>query len=161
MSSEPASDQTHTHTRDQAPVQAPDQTPAPARPPVDPSLPIDPALTRLRAFTALTGRTTAHIQQMRQDAIFTDAAVPARLKALAAMLWSISARCEPCLTYYVRKAQALGATNAEIGEYLAVACAMGGCVGEMWALKAFAAIADPSSAGAPPVDPPAAPDCCA
>jgi nucleoside-diphosphate-sugar epimerase len=36
----------------------------------------------------------------------------------------------------------VGATQAELGEFLAVASTMGGCVGEMWALKAFKAYKD-------------------
>lgn len=114
---------------------------------------IDPALGKLPDFAKITGRTTMHIQQMRQEAIFTDGAVPARLKALAAMLWSVSARCEPCLAFYIRKALDLGASEAEIGEFLAIASTMGGCVGEMWALKAFHA-----ATSAPATDQP--PTCC-
>jgi AhpD family alkylhydroperoxidase len=108
---------------------------------------IDPALGDLREFAKITGRTTTHIQDMRREAIFTDGAVPARLKALAAVLWSVSARCEPCLTFYVLKARELGATDAEIGEFLAIASVMGGCVGEMWALKAFHAMKPAADAG--------------
>lgn len=100
---------------------------------------IDPALDLLAEFGRVTKGTAGHIAAMRKDAIFTDGALPARLKALAAVLWAISARCEPCVTYYVRQAVRHGATEAEIGEILAVASVMGGCVGEMWALKAFKA----------------------
>lgn len=98
---------------------------------------IDPALESLKEFGSLTGGVTEHIQAMRKQAIFTDGALPARHKALAAVLWSISARCEPCIKFYVTQAVRLGATEKELGEYLAVASTMGGCVGEMWALKAF------------------------
>jgi hypothetical protein len=42
----------------------------------------------------------------------------------------------------VQQARGLGATEAELGEFLAVASTMGGCVGEMWALKAFKAYKD-------------------
>lgn len=112
---------------------------------------IDPAFSHLREFAKATGRATTHLQDMRREAIFTDGAVPARLKALAAVLWSVSARCEPCLTFYIQKARELGATDAEVGEFLAIASVMGGCVGEMWALKAFHAATPPSDA---------APGCC-
>ena len=44
---------------------------------------------------------------MRQEAIFTDGAVPARYKALGAMLWAVSARCEPCIKFYVQQARRL------------------------------------------------------
>ena len=82
----------------------------------------------------------SHIDQMRQAAIYADdGALPARIKALAALLWSVSSRCEPCIAHYARKAVELGATREEMAEMLAVASTMGGCVGETWALKAFAA----------------------
>lgn len=35
-----------------------------------------------------------------------------------------------------------GVSEAEVGEILAVASTMGGCVGEMWALKAWKAYKD-------------------
>jgi len=100
---------------------------------------IDPAFDLLTDFGKATLGTARHIEAMRQAAIFTDGAVPARLKALAAVLWAVSARCEPCFTFYVGEAVKHGASEAELGEFLAVASVMGGCVGEMWALKAFAA----------------------
>ncbi|HXG24771.1 MAG TPA: carboxymuconolactone decarboxylase family protein, partial [Chthonomonadales bacterium] len=62
--------------------------------------------------------------------------------------WSVSARCEPCIKFYVQQAAKLGATEAELGEFLAVATTMGGCVGEMWALKAYAAYKQEHSDGA-------------
>lgn len=108
---------------------------------------IDPALGLMDEFSKLTGNTAPHIQKMRQEAIFTDGVLPAKMKALAAALWGISARCEPCLKFYVLKAKELGATEQEVGEFLAVASAMGGCVGEMWALKAYQAFKDEKEAG--------------
>ncbi|MEX0958912.1 MAG: carboxymuconolactone decarboxylase family protein [Burkholderiales bacterium] len=59
---------------------------------------------------------------------------------MAATLESVLARCEPCLKFYIHKARELGASEEEVGEYLAVASVMGGCVGEMWALKAYEAM---------------------
>lgn len=109
---------------------------------------IDPALGLMKDFSKVTRGTAAEIQRMRQEAIFTDGEVPARLKALAAALWSVSARCEPCIKFYVQQAAKLGATEAELGEFLAVAATMGGCVGEMWALKAYAAYKQEHSDGA-------------
>lgn len=106
---------------------------------------IDPALDLMAEFSRVTQGTARHIQQMRQATVFTDGALPARQKALGAMLWSISARCEPCIVFYVQQAVARGATEAELGEMLAVAATMGGCVGEMWALKAFKAYKDAAS----------------
>ena len=102
----------------------------------------DSALGVMAEFGKVTKGTVRHIDQMRQDAIFADGAVPARYKALAAMLWAVSARCEPCLKFYVQQALRLGAEQPEVGEFLAVASTMGGCVGEMWALKAFKAYKD-------------------
>lgn len=101
---------------------------------------IDPALGLMGEFSKVTSNTAGHIQKMREEAVFTDGVFPAKVKALAAALWGISARCEPCLKFYVLKAKELGATEEEIGEFLAVASAMGGCVGEMWALKAYQAV---------------------
>jgi AhpD family alkylhydroperoxidase len=103
---------------------------------------IDPALGLMAEFGELTKGTARHLNRMRQETIFTDGAVPARLKTLGALLWAISARCEPCLKFYVHQAVRLGATQEEVGETLAVASTMGGCVGEMWALKAFKAYKD-------------------
>jgi AhpD family alkylhydroperoxidase len=103
---------------------------------------IDPALGLMAEFGQITKGTTRHINQMRQDAVFAEGAVPARYKALAAVLWAVSARCEPCFKFYVQQAVRLGATQPELGEFLAVASTMGGCVGEMWALKAFKAYKD-------------------
>jgi alkylhydroperoxidase/carboxymuconolactone decarboxylase family protein YurZ len=101
---------------------------------------IDPALGLMGEFSKMTGNTAGHIQKMRQEAVFTDGAIPAKVKALAAALWGISARCEPCLKFYILKAEELGASEQEIGEFLSIASAMGGCVGEMWALKAYHAM---------------------
>ena len=109
---------------------------------------IDPALDLMSDFARVTQGTSRHIQAMREAAIFTDAALPARVKALGAMLWSISSRCEPCIVYYVQQAAARGATEEEVGEVLAVASTMGGCVGEMWALKAYKAYREFSAGGA-------------
>ncbi|ODV26555.1 MAG: hypothetical protein ABT19_02885 [Rhodanobacter sp. SCN 68-63] len=103
---------------------------------------IDPVLDLMGEFAKVTHGVTRHIQQMRHAAIFTDGALPARQKALGAMLWSISARCEPCIVFYVQQAVTRGATEAELGDVLAVAATMGGCVGEMWALKAYKAYKD-------------------
>ena len=100
---------------------------------------IDPALSLMGEFSKINCGTTQKIQQMRQDVIFKDGHLSAKLKALIAALWGVSARCEPCLEYYVLKAKELGATEKELGEVLAIASTMGGCVGEMWALKAYKA----------------------
>lgn len=103
---------------------------------------IDPSLGLLKEFSRLSQGTAAAIQKMRQAAIFTDGKVPARYKALGAVLWAVCARCEPCIRFYVQRAVSLGATEQELAEFLAVGSTMGGCVGEMWALKAYAAFRD-------------------
>jgi len=119
---------------------------------------IDPALGLMAEFGQITKGTTKHINQMRQDAIFAEGDVPARYKALAATLWAVSARCEPCIKFYVQQAVRLGATKNELGEFLAVASTMGGCVGEMWALKAFKAYKDLSNGEVAPET--EEPSCC-
>ena len=98
---------------------------------------IDPSFDVMKEFSKATKGTAQHIDQMRQKAIFSDGVLPAKHKALAAALWSISQKCEPCFKFYILKAKELGASKDEVGEYLAIASTMGGCVGEMWALKAF------------------------
>lgn len=99
----------------------------------------DPAYAHLSDFAKAVKGTTGAIQGMRQKAIYSDGALPAKFKVLGALLWSISARCEPCVKYYAAKSRELGLSEAELGEICAVASTMGGCVGETWALKAYAA----------------------
>lgn len=106
---------------------------------------IDPSFDVMKEFSKSTKGTVQHIDQMRQKAIFKDGAIPSKHKALAAALWSVSARCEPCFKFYILKAKELGATQEEVGEFLAIASTMGGCVGEMWALKAFSVYHENSS----------------
>ena len=103
---------------------------------------IDPALALMKDFGKVTNGIPSLIEQMRQKAIFSEGQVPQKYKILAAMLWAISARCEPCFKYYVQRAIKAGVTEAETGEFLAVASTMGGCVGEMWAIKAYKAFRD-------------------
>lgn len=98
---------------------------------------IDPAFDLMGKFGRITKGIPALIQKMRLQAIFADAAVPSKYKAMAAVLWSVAARCEPCIAFYVQEAAKRGITEEELGEFLAVASTMGGCVGEMWALKAY------------------------
>lgn len=102
-------------------------------------------MTDATAFARALG-TAAPMQQLRERAIYTDGEIPARLKALAALLWSVSARCEPCIGHYANEARTRGASAAELGEMLAVATAMGGCVGETWARKAWDAFHGEGSA---------------
>lgn len=98
---------------------------------------IDPALGLIKEFSKATHGVPAHIQKMRQETIFKEGVVPVRYKILASVLWAINAKCEPCIRFYVLQAIKSGASEEELGEFLAVAATMGGCVGEMWALKAY------------------------
>ena len=119
---------------------------------------IDPAFDLMGRFARVAKGTPALIQKMRLQAVFADGEVPAKYKVLAAALWSVAMRCEPCIKFYVRKAVEHGATEAELGEFLAVGATMGGCVGEMWALKAFKAFHDSNDGEAPAEG--ADPSCC-
>lgn len=107
---------------------------------------IDPALSAMKEFGRLCPDSAKAIQSMRQSAIFKDGKLPAKHKALAATLWSISARCEPCVKFYAAESKRLGATKEELAEVLAVAATMGGCVGETWAVKALHAFNECDSA---------------
>lgn len=113
---------------------------------------IEPAYEHLTDFAKATHGTTGAIQGMRQKAIYSDGALSSKFKTLGALLWSISARCEPCVKYYALKSREMGVTEEEIGEIGALASTMGGCVGETWGLKAYAAFKEAS---------PADEECCA
>ncbi|HAU0346330.1 TPA: carboxymuconolactone decarboxylase family protein [Legionella pneumophila] len=108
---------------------------------------IDPALGLMNDFSKISCGTTQAIQQLRQQVIFKDGLLPSKIKALIAMVTGINERCEPCLTYYALQAKALGASETELGEVLAVVSTMGGCVGEMWALKAYKAFKEQIGTG--------------
>ncbi len=103
---------------------------------------IDPALSHMHDFSKVTYNTAGKLNQMREEVIFNDGAFSAKLKALIAALWGVSTKCEPCFKFYIQKAKKLGITEKELGEILAIASVMGGCVGEMWALKAYKAYKD-------------------
>ncbi len=103
---------------------------------------IDPALELIKEFDKATHGMSSIIDQMRQRAIFSEGIVPKKFKILTAMIWAISSRCEPCFKYYIHQATKAGANESELGEFLAIASTMGGCVGEMWALKAYKAFKD-------------------
>lgn len=103
---------------------------------------IDPALGLMKEFALVTHGVPTHIQKMRQETIFKEGVVPIKYKVLASVLWSVNAKCEPCIRFYIQQAVTAGASEAELGEFLAVGATMGGCVGEMWALKAYGAYKD-------------------
>lgn len=118
---------------------------------------IDPALELMKDFAKITNGMPALIDQMRKRSIFSDGEVPQKFKILTAMVWAISARCEPCFKYYIQRAVEKGTTEKEIGEFLAIASTMGGCVGEMWAIKAFKAYKEAASGNSIPTE---EPSCC-
>jgi AhpD family alkylhydroperoxidase len=98
---------------------------------------VDPSFESLSAFAKATSGSPKDIQAMREKNIYKDGIFSAKIKTMLALLWSVSEKCEPCINYYAQKSREFGATEVELGEFLAVASTMGGCVGEMWALKAF------------------------
>ncbi len=106
---------------------------------------IDPALALIGRFGKLSGGSTATMHKLRKATIYSEGDVPSKYKVLAATLWSVSARCEPCIKYYVKESIKRGVTEKEFAEFMAVATGMGGCVGETWAMKAFKAFVDISS----------------
>ena len=86
----------------------------------------------------LSPKVTGGLLRMRQET-YRDSTVAAKYKLLAAMVVSITIRCEPCIKAYVRMAHGKGVSQQELIEFLEVAITMQGCPGEEWALKAFAA----------------------
>lgn len=68
----------------------------------------------MKEFAKITLGSTGAIHRMRQQVIFSDGKLPAKFKALAATLWAISARCEPCIRFYVQQAVQLGTTMTKI-----------------------------------------------
>ncbi len=75
--------------------------------------------------------------KMRQEILFSKGVFSPKTKLSMALIWSIATKCEPCLKYYAVKAKEAGLTEEELGELLTVGSTMGGCVGEMWCLKAY------------------------
>lgn len=86
----------------------------------------------------LSPKVTGGLLRMRQET-YRDAAVAAKYKLLAAVVVSITIRCEPCIRAYVQMAVEKGIAREELIEFLEVAMTMQGCPGEEWALKALAA----------------------
>lgn len=105
--------------------------------PADDLASLDPALASMRRLHTLCPATSAAIGRMRKEALFNDRTLPARHKVLAALLWSMAMRCEPCVKFYAREARRRGASPEELAVFLDVAATMGGCVGETWAVKAL------------------------
>jgi AhpD family alkylhydroperoxidase len=82
-------------------------------------------------------KVTGALVRMR-EATYSDGAVPAKYKVLAALAISVIIKCEPCIKAYVEMARdRYGVRWEELIEFLNVAITMGGCPGEEWALKAL------------------------
>ncbi len=82
-------------------------------------------------------KVTGALVRMR-EATYSDGAVPAKYKVLAALAISVIIRCEPCIHAYTQMArEQYGVSYEELIEFLNVAMTMGGCPGEEWALKAL------------------------
>jgi AhpD family alkylhydroperoxidase len=90
-------------------------------------------------FARAANGITRQVEDLRRRHLYSDGALTVKTKILMALLWSVSASCEPCVAYYGRKVRELGATEAEVSEMLAVATTMGACVAETSAVKAFSA----------------------
>ncbi|PIP95769.1 MAG: hypothetical protein COW00_08260 [Bdellovibrio sp. CG12_big_fil_rev_8_21_14_0_65_39_13] len=117
---------------------------------------IDPALGLMKDFSKVSSGTVQDIDKMRQKAIFTEGVVSKKNKIMAAVIWAISTKCEPCFKFYVQKAKEADISEQEFGEFMAIASTMGGCVGEMWALKAYKVFKDQDEESANKKDP----SCC-
>lgn len=95
-------------------------------------------------------RVTGALIKMR-EATYSDGAVPAKYKVLAALAISVVIKCEPCIQAYTEMArEKYGVSQEELTEFLNVAMTMGGCPGEEWALKALSywnSTQDPSGDG--------------
>ena len=76
---------------------------------------IDPALDSLKDFFKVSKKSASAISKMRQDVIFSEGTFSPKIKTAMALVWSISAKCEPCLKYYAVKAKELGLTEEEVG----------------------------------------------
>lgn len=84
----------------------------------------------------LSPRVTGSLVRMREET-FSEAAVPAKYKILAALAIVVVTKCEPCIKAYTKMAFQNGVTQEELIEFLNVAMTEGGCPGEQWALKAY------------------------
>ncbi len=98
----------------------------------------------------LSPKVTGGLLRMRQEA-YREAAVAAKYKLLAAVMVSITIRCEPYIRAYVKMACDKGVSQQELIEFLEVGMTMQGCPGEEWALKAYAAFKECMS-GQQPAD---------
>lgn len=82
-------------------------------------------------------KVTGALVRMR-EATYSDGAVPAKYKVLAALTISVVTKCEPCICAYTQIAKEQHRVSFdELIEFLNVAMTMGGCPGEEWALKAL------------------------
>lgn len=99
----------------------------------------------------LSPKVTGGLVRMR-EATYADGKVLGKYKLLAALAISVVIKCEPCIKAYVRLAAERGSTKEDLIEFLNVAMTMGGCPGEEWAIKAYAAYQEIAAGAALPVD---------
>jgi AhpD family alkylhydroperoxidase len=69
--------------------------------------------------------------------VFAAGALDVKAKELIALTISVSKQCDGCIAAHARGAARAGATAAEVGEALAVAIAMNGGPGTVYAPRAF------------------------
>ena len=82
-------------------------------------------------------------------AAMAEGALTAKTKELIAMALGVAARCDACIGFHAKALVALGVTQAELREALAVAVYMGGGPSLMYSANALAAFAEFSAAAAP------------
>jgi AhpD family alkylhydroperoxidase len=78
--------------------------------------------------------------QMAQAALKTDA-LDTKTKELIALAISVAVRCDACITYHAKAAVKQGASDAEIGETMAMAVYMGAGPSVMYAAQTLEAVA--------------------
>ena len=82
-------------------------------------------------------------------AAMAEGALTAKTKELIAMALGVAARCDASIGFHAKALVALGVTQAELREALAVAVYMGGGPSLMYSANALAAFAEFSAAAAP------------
>ena len=82
-------------------------------------------------------------------AAMAEGSLTAKTKELIAMALGVAARCDACICFHAKALVALGVTQAELREALAVAVYMGGGPSLMYSANALAAFAEFSAAAAP------------
>jgi AhpD family alkylhydroperoxidase len=73
------------------------------------------------------------------EAVFTEGALPAKVKELVALAIAATRECDGCITAHARGAARRGATEAEVAEAMSVVIMMNGGPGTVWGPRALAA----------------------